>query len=290
MSTHVEKDQVTGTETTGHEWDGIKELNTPLPSWWVYVFWACVVWAIGYWVVYPSWPTAHGYLQGMLHTTNRTELQESLAEAKAEHAPYMKKLAALNVDQIANDPELLNFSMAGGKAIFANNCAPCHGTGGVGTTGFPSLQDDDWLWGGTLDQINETIHVGIRSTDNEDTRENQMPAFGKDEILESADIANVVQYVLSFTGRATDQNAAKAGAQVFADNCAACHGENAKGSHDLGAPNLTDNIWLYGGDEKSITNTVTNAHAGVMPAWGSKLDDETIKMLTVYVHSLGGGE
>jgi cytochrome c oxidase cbb3-type subunit 3 len=290
MSTHVEKDHVSGTETTGHQWDGIKELNTPLPSWWVYVFWACIVWSIGYWVVYPSWPTAHGYLKGVFETTNRTQLEKTMADVKAERAPFMARLASTDLDQIVNDPELLNFSMAGGKAIFAENCAPCHGTGGVGNVGFPSLLDDDWLWGGTLDDISQTIHVGIRSTDNENTRFNQMPSFGRDQILDPTQISQVVQYVMSFTNRATDPAAVKEGAQIFADNCAACHGDNAKGSTEMGAPNLTDNIWLYGGSKAAITNTVTNAHAGVMPAWGAKLSDETIKMLTVYVHSLGGGQ
>ena len=240
MSTHVEKDNVTGRETTGHDWDGIKELNTPLPSWWVYVFWVCIIWSIGYWEVYPSFPTAHGYLKGMFNVTERSKIEETMANVTAERAPYMARLAALDVDQIANDSELLNFSMAGGKAVFAENCAPCHGTGGVGNTGFPSLQDDDWLWGGTLDDISQTLHVGVRWSQNEDTRFNDMPAFGKDGIL----------------------------------------------SHD----EINDNIWLYGGDQATITATVTNARRGVMPAWEGKLSDETIKMLAVYVHSLGGGQ
>ncbi|MFC4235761.1 cytochrome-c oxidase, cbb3-type subunit III [Thalassospira xianhensis] len=290
MSTHVEKDQVSGHETTGHEWDGIKELNTPLPSWWVYVFWATIVWSVGYWVVYPSWPTATSYLTGMFETTNRTQLHETMANVAAERAPYMERLAALDLDEIVNDSELLNFSMAGGKAVFAENCAPCHGTGGSGNPGFPSLQDDDWLWGGTLEAVNETVHVGVRWDANEDTRFNDMPAFGRDEILEREDINDVVQYVLAFTGRETDKAAANRGAGVFADNCASCHGEDAKGVQELGAPNLTDAIWLYGGDAATITETVNNSRGGVMPAWGGRLDEETIKMLTVYVHSLGGGQ
>jgi cytochrome c oxidase cbb3-type subunit 3 len=290
MSTHVEKDNVTGRETTGHDWDGIKELNTPLPSWWVYVFWVCIIWSIGYWVVYPSFPTAHGYLKGMFNITERSKIEETMANVAAERAPYMERLAALDVDQIANDSELLNFSMAGGKAVFAENCAPCHGTGGVGNTGFPSLQDDDWLWGGTLDDISQTIHVGARWSQNDDTRFNDMPAFGKDGILSNAEISDVVQHVLSFSGRETDPAAAARGTEIFADNCAACHGDNAKGITEMGAPNLTDNIWLYGGDQATITATVTNARRGVMPAWEGKLSDETIKMLAVYVHSLGGGQ
>lgn len=290
MSTNVEKDQVSGRETTGHEWDGIKELNTPLPSWWVYVFWATVIWSIGYWVVYPSWPTATDYLKGTFGTTNRTQLHETMANVAAERAPYMERLAALDISEIVNDGELLNFSMAGGKAVFADNCAPCHGTGGAGNPGFPSLQDDAWLWGGTLDAISETLHVGIRWDANEDTRFNDMPAFGRDGLLERDQVEDVVQYVLGFTNRATDSAAAGRGAVVFEENCSSCHGEDAKGIQDLGAPNLTDAIWLYGGDKANLTETVMNSRRGVMPAWGGRLDEETIKMLTVYVHSLGGGQ
>ncbi|RCK29908.1 cytochrome-c oxidase, cbb3-type subunit III [Thalassospira lucentensis] len=290
MPTNVEKDQVSGRETTGHEWDGIKELNTPLPSWWVYVFWVTIIWSVGYWVVYPSWPTATDYLKGTFGTTNRTQLHETMANVAAERAPYMERLAALDVSEVVNDPELLNFSMAGGKAIFADNCAPCHGTGGAGNPGFPSLQDDAWLWGGSLDAINETLHVGIRWDANEDTRLNDMPAFGRDGLLEREDISDVVQFVMGYSNRATDGDAAQRGAIVFEENCAACHGDNGKGIQELGAPNLTDAIWLYGGDQATLTDTVTNSRRGVMPAWGDRLDEETIKMLTVYVHSLGGGQ
>ncbi|MCC9624602.1 cytochrome-c oxidase, cbb3-type subunit III [Thalassospira sp. MA62] len=290
MSTHVEKDHVSGRDTTGHEWDGIKELNTPLPSWWVYVFWTTVIWAIGYWVVYPSWPSANDYLKGMFETSNRAQLEETMANVAAERAPYMERLAALDVAAITEDPELLNFSMAGGKAVFNDNCAPCHGTGGSGNPGFPNLQDDDWLWGGSLETINETLHVGVRWDANEDTRFNQMPAFGRDQLLERDQINDVVEYLLAFTGRETDAAAADRGAVVFEDNCVACHGEDAKGVQELGAPNLTDAIWLYGGDKDTLMDTVTNSRGGVMPAWEGRLDEETIKMLTVYVHSLGGGQ
>ena len=281
MPTNVEKDQVSGRETTGHEWDGIKELNTPLPSWWVYVFWVTIIWSVGYWVVYPSWPTATDYLKGTFGTTNRTQLHETMANVAAERAPYMERLAALDVSEVVNDPELLNFS---------DNCAPCHGTGGSGNPGFPSLQDDAWLWGGSLDAINETLHVGIRWDANEDTRLNDMPAFGRDGLLEREDISDVVQFVMGYSNRATDGDAAQRGAIVFEENCAACHGDNGKGIQELGAPNLTDAIWLYGGDQATLTDTVTNSRRGVMPAWGDRLDEETIKMLTVYVHSLGGGQ
>ncbi|MFH1806255.1 MAG: cytochrome-c oxidase, cbb3-type subunit III [Pseudomonadota bacterium] len=290
MSTHVEKDAVTGTDTTGHEWDGIRELNTPLPSWWVYVFWATIIWSVGYWVVYPSWPSATDYLKGTFGTTNRTQLHETLNNVAAERAPYMERLAALDLHEVANDAELLNFSMAGGKAVFADNCAPCHGTGGVGNPGYPSLLDDDWLWGGTLDDISQTLHAGVRWTENPDTRFNEMPAFGRDELLSRDEIGDVVQYVLAFGGRETDAAAARRGTEVFEFNCASCHGEDGKGIQELGGPNLTDGIWLYGGDVATITETVTNSRGGVMPAWEGRLDEETIKMLAVYVHSLGGGQ
>lgn len=289
MPTKIEKDAVSGTETTGHEWDGIKELNTPLPSWWVYVFWATVIWSIGYWVVYPSFPSANGYFAGLFETTNRKELIADMAEAKAEKAVFLDRIAAMNVADIKDDPQLLAFSMAGAKAAFGENCAACHGTGGAGGPGYPSLIDDDWLWGGDVETIEETIRVGIRA-DNDDTRSSEMPAFGADELLDRDEVNDVVNFVMSLSGRAEDPAAAARGAMVFEESCASCHGADAKGDRDFGAPNLTDGIWLYGGDKAAITETVMFSRKGVMPAWQGRLDDEAIKMIAVYVNALGGGE
>jgi len=289
MAANVEKDSVTGTETTGHEWDGIKELNTPLPKWWLYVFYACIVWSIGYWVIYPAWPTLGGYTKGFLGYNTRAEFADSQAVVQESHKPFTDRIAGMTVEEVAADPELLNYSMAGGRAVFGENCAPCHGAGGQGAKGFPVLADDDWIWGGDLAAIHQTVLYGIRSTSDE-TRVSEMPKFGVDAILEPAQIVDVAQHVLSLSGRAEDAAAAERGAPVFAEQCVACHGEQGKGLQELGAPNLTDDIWLYGGSAEAIVAQVTNPKQGVMPTWDGRLSETAIKMATVYVHSLGGGQ
>jgi cytochrome c oxidase cbb3-type subunit 3 len=289
MAANVEKDSVTGTETTGHEWDGIKELNTPLPKWWLYVFYACIVWSIGYWVVYPAWPSLSGYTKGFLGYNTRAEFVETQAAAQESHKPFTDRIAGMSVEEVAADPELLSYSMAGGRAVFGENCAPCHGAGGQGAKGFPVLADDDWIWGGDLAAIQQTVLYGVRST-SDDTRISDMPKFGVDAILEPAQIGDVAQYVLSLSGRAEDAAAAERGSAVFVEQCVACHGEQGQGMAELGAPNLTDDIWLYGGSAEAITAQITNPKQGVMPTWDGRLSETAIKMATVYVHSLGGGQ
>jgi cytochrome c oxidase cbb3-type subunit 3 len=289
MPTKIEKDAVTGTDTTGHEWDGIKELNTPLPKWWLYVFYATIVWSVGYWVLYPAWPSASGHTAGILAYNSREEVAKDMAAARAAQGGTRTKLAAASFDEIQGDPDLLNFAIAGGRSAFAENCAACHGAGGAGRKGYPALGDDDWLWGGKADEIAFSIQHGIRSTSDE-TRLSEMPRFGADGILTKAQINDVVEHVMSLGGRGADAAAAGRGAPLFADNCAACHGEKGEGNRELGAPRLDDAIWLYGGDKASLVETVTNARAGVMPTWATRLDPVTIKQLAVYVHTLGGGE
>jgi len=290
MPTKVEKDSVTGTETTGHEWDGIKELNTPLPKWWVYVFYATIIWSIGYYFVYPAIPTLSGHTSGILDYTARQDLRNRMATVEAERAEWVDRLAATPVAEIPAREDLFEFAVAGGGAAFAVNCAPCHGSGAQGGPGYPNLADDAWLWGGSLEEIYATIQHGIRWTQDEETRFSEMLAFGADDILTSEQVDDVAEYVLSLSGNATDQDAAQRGEQVFVENCAACHGENGEGMAALGAPRLNDAIWLYGGDKATIVETVTRGRRGVMPAWSNRLDDVTIKQLAVYVHSLGGGE
>ena len=287
---HKEIDQVTGVETTGHVWDGdLKELNKPLPKWWLYTFYVCVVWAIGYWVFYPAWPTMSGYTKGAFDYSQRGEVAQQVAAAKADQAKYFDQIAATPLAEIETNQELMPFVMAGGAAVFGDNCGPCHGKGAQGGPGFPNLNDDDWLWGGTADAIQQTIAHGIRSGDPE-TRDMAMPRFGLDGILQPHQIKDAAQYVLSLSGKATDEAAAQRGATVFAENCSACHGEEGKGNQDLGAPNLTDGIWLYGGKEADIIKAIQTGRGGVMPYWTGRLDPVTIKMLTAYVHALGGGK
>jgi len=290
MSEHNEIDHVTGRSTTGHEWDGIKELNTPLPRWWVLTFYATIVWAVAYWVVYPAWPLVSGYTAGVLHYTNRAAITVDLANLEALRGEKMKVLGTASLADIEKDPALLSLARARGKTVFGDNCAPCHGSGAAGAKGYPNLNDDDWLWGGSLDQIMQTIQFGARSGYAK-AHEGQMLAFGRDGVLKKDEIVTVANYVRALSGLSTAPGYdAASGKKIFAENCVACHGDDGKGNQELGAPNLTDQIWLYGSDEATLVETITNGRTGVMPAWIGRLDPVTIKALTVYVHSLGGGK
>lgn len=287
---HKEIDQVTGVETTGHVWDGdLKELNKPLPKWWLYVLYATIVWSIGYWIVYPAWPTMTDYTKGVIGYSQRGEVTKQVADARTAQSTYFAQIEATPLDQIQNNQELMPFVMAGGAAVFGDNCGPCHGKGAQGGPGYPNLNDDDWLWGGSPEAIEHTIKYGIRSGHDE-ARDMAMPRFGLDGMLEPAQISDIAQYVMSLSGNATDEAAVARGAPLFADNCAACHGESGQGNVDLGAPNLTDSIWLYGGDLADIKKSIETGRGGVMPYWAGRLDPVTIKMLTAYVHALGGGQ
>jgi len=284
-----DRDEVTGFTTTGHEWDGIRELNRPLPQWWLWVFFACIIYAIGYWIAYPAWPTPTGYTHGLLGYSQRQVVGSDIAAAKAAQSTFVDAIAAKSIVDIRKDPQLLAFALAGGKAAFGDNCAACHGRGAEGKAGYPNLDDDDWLWGGRLEDIEFTITNGIRSA-GKDTRQNQMPRFGLDKILEPAQIDDAAEFVLSLSGRSTELEAAVRGKALFKDQCAACHGEDAKGKLDMGAPNLTDAIWLYGGDKRDILTSIETGRGGVMPTWGGRLPPATIKELALYVHELGGGK
>lgn len=287
--THKHTDEVTGAETTGHEWDGIQELNKPLPKWWLWTFYATVVWAIGYWILMPAWPLVASYTKGWLGYSQRERVTAELDKSKADQAVFRDKIAASDLDAISKDPELLRFALAGGEAAFGDNCAPCHGRGAQGATGYPNLRDDSWLWGGGLDAIHKTILHGIRS-DDPNTHSGQMPAFGRSGLLTAAQINDVADYVLSLSGHVGDPAAIGRGTKIFADNCALCHGAKGEGNQQLGAPDLSDELWLYGGDKKIVMEAIQNGRGGMMPAWQQRLDPETIKQLTVYVHALGGGQ
>ena len=283
-----EIDKVSGVETTGHEWDGLKELNNPLPRWWVWVFVISIIWSIGYWVIYPAWPTLSGSTKGSAGYTQFEELKKSQQEILQRQETYLEKFENKSFKEIMDDPELYAFSIAGGMSAFKDNCATCHGTGAAGGRGYPNLNDDDWLWGGSVEEIHQTLLYGIRSN-HEDTRVSQMPAFGKEKLLNREQINAVVDYVLTLSGSTPEETYA-AGQAVFKSQCASCHGEDGKGKREFGAPNLTDKIWLYGHDRETIYETVYYARRGVLPAWINRLDDNTIKQLTVYLHELGGGE
>ena len=277
-----EKDAITGTNTTGHEWDGIKELDTPMPKWWLYSFYACIVWAFAYWVAYPAWPSLSDYTKGAFGYSSRGALVEELEAARQSRSAWLGRFEEASVEDIAEDSELLNYAMAGGRMIFAENCAPCHGSSGSGRPGYPVLADDDWLWGGTLEDIRTTIAFGVRST-HEDTRSSEMPTFGAEDELDKETIEAVADYVLSLGSGESQTN------ETFEDNCSPCHGEDGKGLVEAGAPNLTDGIWLYGKGREAVIKQVSSPKHGVMPTWGGRLDEVSIKQVAIYVHSLGGG-
>ncbi|MER8407447.1 cytochrome-c oxidase, cbb3-type subunit III [Mesorhizobium sp. M1307] len=285
-SEHI--DEVSGISTTGHEWDGIKELNNPLPRWWVITFYITIAWVIGYTVVYPAWPMLTSATRGVLGYSSRRDVKNELAAAEVAKGKFVAAIQAKTVSEITADDTLREFAVAAGGAAFKVNCVQCHGSGAQGSKGFPNLNDDDWLWGGNAEQIQQTIAHGIRFASDPDTRLSEMPAFG--DIITTDQIKQVGAYVASLSDPVQDTSLIELGANVFAENCAACHGENAKGNRELGAPDLTDAIWLYGSGETAIAAQVRAPKHGVMPAWIGRLGEIKAKELAVYVHSLGGGE
>ncbi|MGQ3099806.1 MAG: cytochrome-c oxidase, cbb3-type subunit III [Sphingopyxis solisilvae] len=284
-------DEATGTSTVGHEWDGIEELDTPMPRWWLWTFYASIVWAAGYVVLYPAWPMLNSATQGMLGWTSRGALDREM-EAQAERrAPINSAIAATALTDLPAKPELMQAAVQGGAAAFRVHCVQCHGAGGAGGKKlYPSLTDDDWLWGGDLASIEYTIAHGIRNPDHKATRVSQMPAFGRDGILDAGQIADVVSHVRVISGQEKPSAAAARGEALFQANCAVCHGATGAGDRTVGAPKLTDAVWLYGGDRDSLTATIVQPRNGVMPRWGHRLDPVTVKMLATYIYSLGGGE
>ena len=283
-------DDVSGVETTGHEWDGIKELNNPLPRWWLWTFYACIVWALAYTVAYPAWPGISGATAGVLGWSSRGDLHADVARTKEAQAVWLDQIAAADVETIAANPELVQFAVAGGASAFKVYCVQCHGSGAAGGEGYPNLNDDDWIWGGTLTDIETTLLHGIRYAQDDNTRISDMPRFGADELLTREEISDVAWFVRKLSNQETDTAAAERGSVIFAEQCAACHGEQGEGMIELGAPALSDAIWLYGGSHEEIVAQINAPRQGVMPAWGDRLGETTVKQLAVYVHQLGGGQ
>ena len=279
-------------ETTGHSWDGIEEYNNPLPRWWVWVFYATIVWGIGYTIAYPAWPLITQATPGLLGASTRADVAVGIAAVDKANAAIKEKLGAADLNGIGADPELAGFAERAGAAVFRTNCTTCHGSGAAGFEGkgYPNLLDDDWLWGGTMEDIHLTITHGIRNTTDADARYSEMPKFGLDGILDETQIAQVREHVLAISGQDNDAALAAEGATLYAENCAACHLEDGSGDRAQGAPKLTDAIWLYGGSRDKIIETVTKARFGVMPNWNERLSEDEIRAVAYYVHSRGGGE
>lgn len=280
------KDEV---ETTGHSWDGIEEYNNPLPRWWLWTFYLCIIWAIGYSIAYPAWPLVKGATTGLLGYSTRGEVAVDIQKFDAMNAAVEAELAAADVTQVEPNSPLYDYATNAGAAVFRANCSQCHGSGAAGNVGYPNLLDNDWLWGGSVDEIAYTIKHGIRN-ETDDAHYSEMPRFGVDELLEPEQIDQVVEFVLQLSGSNFDVDMASAGAAVFEENCSACHAEDGTGDRSQGAPNLADAIWLYGGDRETIHETVSEARFGVMPAWGARLSEAEVNAAAIYVHTRGGGE
>ncbi|MGR3629430.1 MAG: cytochrome-c oxidase, cbb3-type subunit III [Sulfitobacter sp.] len=289
MTDNRKIDPATGTETTGHSWDGIEELNTPLPRWWLWTFYATVVWGVIYTILYPAWPMVSGATAGLLGYSTRGEVAAEIARVDLSNADLTESLVTVDLAVLKDNEELQRFATQAGRSVFAANCSQCHGAGagGVVASGYPNLLDDDWLWGGTMEDIAYTVRHGIRNEDDPDARFSEMPPF---DWMEEADLDATVHFVRSLSGLEHDAGAARAGAEVFADNCSACHGERGLGDRELGAPNLADAIWLRGSSHDAILRQLKTPRMGVMPPWQARLGEAEVRAVTAYVHGLGGGE
>ena len=282
-------DDATGVETTGHEWDGIRELDNPLPRWWLWIWYATIAFSIGYWVLMPAWPGLRGYTKGLLNQSDRVAVGQELKALDKQRGEGAAMLRTASLEQIEKDPKLLAYAQQVGQSVFGDNCATCHGIGGTGSKGYANLRDDVWLWGGKLEDIQYTITHGVR-TGAEGARMSQMPAFGRDEMLQPKQIDDLTEYVVSLSRRPADAAAVARAAPLFEAQCSACHGPQGLGNQELGAPNLTDADWLFGSDRASIRGQIYAGNGGVMPTWGGRLSPETIKALSVYIHSNAGGQ
>ena len=282
------KDKVSGVETTGHSWDGIEELNNPLPRWWLWTFYLTIIWGVAYSIAYPAWPMISGATAGLLGYSTRGEVAQEIIRAEAKNAHLASALSSADLTNLPQDEELQQYAVAAGGAVFRTYCSQCHGSGAGGAIGYPNLLDDDWLWGGGAEEIALTVRHGIRAEADPETRYSQMPAF--EDILEDDEIADLVHHIHAISGQPFEDEAAGRGAVLFEENCAACHGADGTGDREQGAPNLTDAIWLYGGDDAALTQTINKARFGVMPGWSDKLTPAQINAVATYVHQLGGGE
>lgn len=289
MSDEKKIDPATGTETTGHSWDGIEELNTPLPRWWLWTFYATIVWGVIYVILYPAWPLVSGATEGVLGYSTRANVAKEIEQVEATNAELNNSLVAIDLGVLEENEELHRYAVQAGRSVFAANCSQCHGAGagGVVASGYPNLLDDDWLWGGTMRDIAYTVRHGIRNEDDPDARYSEMPPF---DWMEESELDATTHYVRSLSGLDHDADAADVGQTIYSNNCAACHGDAGLGDRELGAPNLADAIWLRGGSHEDIMRQLVAPRMGVMPPWGGRLGEAEVRAVSAYVHGLGGGE
>ena len=277
-------DKLTGRPTMGHEFDGIEELNTPMPRWWLWSFYLTIIWGIGYTIAYPAWPMISGATVGLLGYSTRAEVTADIASHEESNAALVTGLNATDLTAFDPQSDLHRYAVARGASVFRAQCSQCHGSGAAGAVGYPNLLDNDWLWGGTLEEVAHSVRHGIRNETDSDARYSQMPAFG--EVLTRLEIETLVDFIPTLAAA----NWESSGGVLYAENCAVCHGDRGLGDRTMGAPNLADAIWLYGADSESLTKTISKARFGVMPAWGQRLTEEDVRAVSTYVHSLGGGE
>jgi cytochrome c oxidase cbb3-type subunit 3 len=285
-----ERDPVTGRETTGHEWNGIKELDTPIPRGVLIFLIVTHIWAIAWWFLLPAWPIGTTYTKGLLGIDQRTTVAERVVKGQQERAVWNAQLVTEPYDVILADENLMQIVRDTGRQIFGDNCAACHGRDGRGSAGYPDLTDDDWLWRGGPEMIEQTLRYGINTT-HPDSRIAQMPAFGRDQMLERHQVHSVAAFVYSLSNPeySTGENLKRinAGRETYATTCAACHGDSAEGNRDVGAPNLKDDRWLYGGDLRTIIASIHGGRQGHMPTWDERMTKSEIRTLSLYVHDLG---
>lgn len=288
MATNKKIDSETGIETTGHSWDGIEELNNPLPRWWLWTFYGCVLWSFFYVIAYPAIPLVDRATGGLLGWSTRKDVANEIAAFEASNASLREALVSVDLNELEAEEDLHRYAVQAGASVFRNNCSQCHGSGAAGAKGYPNLLDDDWLWGGTYEDIVTTVRHGVRDEVDMDTRYSEMPVFAG--MLSEEEIGDLVNYVRMISKQDHDAAQANAGETLFMDNCASCHGDDGKGMREFGSPNLTDAIWLYGGDAETIHDTISNSRYGVMPPWGTRLGEANVRAVAAYVHQLGGGE
>ncbi|OHV21644.1 cytochrome-c oxidase, cbb3-type subunit III [Rhizobium sp. RMa-01] len=284
-----EIDQITGRRTTGHIWNGIKELDTPIPRGVLLFLIVTHLFALLWWILLPAWPLGTTYTKGLIGGSQKQTVERKIVEAAASRAPWTAKIEKASFDEIRADAQLMSKVNASGHQLFGDNCAACHGRDGKGGQNYPDLTDNDWLWGGEPDRIVETLTVGVNSR-HSNSRVSQMPAFGADEMLDRKQVTDVAAYVYSLSNSASSEERVgdiEAGRELFKTTCASCHGDNAKGKIDLGAPNLTDASWVYGGTLSRIVETVHGGRQGHMPTWDERLTPAEIKILALYVSGMG---